>query len=653
MTNRTSRKDSSPKLQNLSVFYDLRVFAFALGIFALYLWDYSVYLKEIEKMGIMDKMRKRIGIVMIVLIVAFMITIVFDWGSGGFSAFAKNRDIVGVVNGEKITIQSFYQSYNNALEQYRNADIKVDARTSEAILQQTWETVVSQTLWNQEIKKLNITVSDEELYYYLEANPPEFLQSQEAFLTDGAFDYGKYINVLKNPQGNEWLEVERYLRESVLPYQKLNNIIVSSVVVDEAEVLQAFTDQSLIYSLNYLEAPVHLLPDSIFEVYEEDLIKNYEANKEKLYKKKESREIRYVYWLKVPSSEDTAATLYNLEDIALRHKEGENFNELADIFSELSDDKITGELGWFNVNDIRREYKDAILLAKKGDVLDPILIDDEYHLIKINDTRKVKDLKEVNISLIIRTIDPLNTYDYFATEAEAFDLDFESYGFEKAFENVDAQLDTLKGGFSKEYPYFSSLGYFPSLAKWAYRSEVGALSTVYENEAAFVVAQLIGIVPESYLPLEDVRSSLERSVIASLKIEKAQDVLEKAYNDFLSKKTDLEKIANENDYLQYNSLSSTIDDLPYPYGSSPVFADVLRKLTIGKTSSPFETGHYGSAFIQLTGRTAIDEELYDQQYDKLKQTLLEEKRQDAYETWMQELRNKAEIKDNRVQFGLN
>ncbi|MFA6617508.1 MAG: SurA N-terminal domain-containing protein [Candidatus Neomarinimicrobiota bacterium] len=601
----------------------------------------------------MDKMRKHMGLVMIILILAFMVTIVFNWGSGGFEAFGKNRDVVGVVNGEKISIQSFYQSYNNALEQYRNAGIKVDARTSEAILQQTWETVVSQTLWNQQIEKMNIKVSDEELYYYLEANPPEFLQTQEAFMTDGAFDYGKYMNALRNPQGNEWIEIERYLRENVLPYQKLNDIIVSSVVVDEAEVLQAFTDQSVIYSAEYIEAPVHLLPDSIFEVFEEDLLENYEANKDELYKKDQSRDIRYVYWLKVPSSEDTAATLYNLEDIAFRHEEGEDFNELANIFSELSDDKTTGELGWFNLKDIRREYKDAVSSAKKGDVLEPILIDNEYHLLKVNDTKRTTEGREVNISLIIRTIDPLNTYDYFATEAEAFTLDYESYGFDKALQNVDAQFDTLKGNFSKEYPYFGALGYFPALAKWAYRSEVGDLSTVYENENAFVVAQLIAIVEESYIPFEDVKPSLERSVIASLKTEKAHKLLKEAHNTFVNDKKTLEDIAKGNEYLQYNSLSSTINDLPYPYGSSPVFADVLRQLSIDKTSNPFETGRYGSAFVHLTARSAIDEELYNQQYDELKQALLEEKQMDAYEAWMEELRNNAVIKDYRVEFGLN
>ena len=478
-------------------------------------------------MGIMDKMREKMGIIMIILIAAFVITIVFNWGAGGFDTFAKDRDVVGVVNGEKITIKAFYETYNQALEQYRAAGVTLDARTTEMVLQQTWETVVSQILWKQEIERLNITISDEELYHYLEMNPPEFLMNQEAFLTDGVFDYNKYLDVLRNPQGNEWIEIERYLRNNVLPFQKLNSLIVSSVVVDENEVLQKFTDETLVYSANYLAAPVYLMPDSLFTVYEEDVKDYYEDNKDELYKRDETRSIRYVFWPKVPSSKDTADVLYELEDITMRYEDGESFEELAQFFSEDQNDGASGDLGWFSKEELRPEYQEPVFAAKPGQVIAPIPIGDEFHLIKVTDKKIEDGVEKAQISLLVRRIDPVNTYDYYATEADAFVLDVESYGFAKALDNVDAKLDTMIGGFSKEFPYFGRLGYFPALAKWAYRSEIGDLSTVYENEQVFVVAQLIDIVEESYAPMEDVRNAIERALTMEMKKEKSLELVER------------------------------------------------------------------------------------------------------------------------------
>ncbi len=604
-------------------------------------------------MGIMDKMRDKMGIIMIVLIAAFVITIVFNWGAGGVDTFMKDGDVVGVVNGEKITIKSFYEAYNSSLEQYRNAGIELDARMTESILQQTWETVVSQMLWVQEIDRLGITVSDEELYHHLEANPPEFLKTQEAFLTGGAFDYSKYLNILRNPQGNEWLEIENYLRSNVLPYQKLNDIILSSVIIDEGEVLQKFSDQSLLYSAIYLAAPAHMLPDSIFTAYEEDLEANYKKNKEELYKKEEHRNIRYIYWMKVPTASDSSAVLYDLKDIVLRHSEGESFDDLAQIFSETQGEGTSGDMGWFTKDELRPEYQEAVFAAKAGDILEPILIGDEYHLIMVSDKKVEKNIEQAKIALLVRSIDPVNTYDYYATEAEAFTLDVESYGFTKAFDNVDAQLDTLRGGFTKEFPYFGNLGYFPALAKWVYRSGVGDMSPVYENETAIVVAELIEIVEASYMPFEDVKSSVQRSVIAELKLEKSAELVSEAYDAFMRGDVTLLDVSKNNPYLEYKNFSSSIDELPYPFGSSPAFADVLRNLSINTVSAPFLSDNYGSVFVQLTARTAIDEELYAQKHDKLQQTLLEEKQQQTYESWMNNLKEKAEIKDNRVSFGLN
>jgi len=274
-------------------------------------------------------------------------------------------------------------------------------------------------------------------------------------------------------------------------------------------------------------------------------------------------------------------------------------------------------------------------------------------LIMVTDKKVEKGVEQARISLLVRSIDPVNTYDYYQTEAEAFALDVESYGFAKAFDNVDAQLDTLQGGFTKEFPYFGNLGYFPALAKWAYRSEVDDMSPVYENETAIVVAELIGISGASYIPLKDVKSAVERSVIAELKLKKSAELVKEAYSAFMRGDVTLLDVSKNNAYLEYKSFSSSIDELPYPFGSSPAFADVIRNMRVNTVSAPFSSGQYGYVFVQLTARTAIDEELYAQKHDELQKSLLTEKQKLTYETWINNLKSKADIKDYRVNFGLN
>ena len=125
------------------------------------------------------------------------------------------------------------------------------------------------------------------------------------------------------------------------------------------------------------------------------------------------------------------------------------------------------------------------------------------------------------------------------------------------------------------------------------------------------------------------------------------------YDNFINGNTTLLELSEANALLEYKSFTSNLDELPYPLGSSPVFADVIRNMSLNTVSEPFSLGQYGSVFVQLTGRTGIDEELYAEKRDVIRQTLLEEKQQAAYEDWMKNLKDKAEIKDYRTDFGLN
>lgn len=604
-------------------------------------------------MGIMNKMRERMGIILIVLVFAFIITIVIDWGAGGVGTFMGGRDHIGVVNGEKIKINEFYEIYNGVLEQYRQAGMELDAQNSEMALQQAWETAVDQVLWDQEIKRLGLHISDAELFHYLENNPPEFLKNQEIFLTDGEFDRQKYLNVLYNPQGNEWLEIELYLRNNVLPYQKLNDMIMSSVIVDEQEIRDAYMDEYVTYEIEYVAAPLHRIPDSLAIYDEADLQAFYQAHKETRYKQEERRNFRYVYWMKVPSARDSAAVLSDLEDFAQRHREGENFDQLAQIFSDSRDAGTSGDLGWLARDNMRSQYRTAVGKGKKGDVLEPVIIGDEYHLIKINDIRKSGDKEEYHLSVLIRRLDPLNTYDFYATEAEAFLLDAESYGFSRALQDAGAPLDTVQGGFTREFPYFNRLGYFPALAKWAFRSKVGSISPVFENENCYVVAELYSVEPESYLPFESIRPSLVRAVIAEKKTAISAEAVKKLHSEVLRGAMTAEEAPANYSYVEYKKISFTLKNPPYPFAAAPSFPDVVRNLPPHGISAVFQAGQYGSAFIRLLSRSEIDQEEYRIRVPFIREALLQEKQQMAYQKWIEHLREKSVIKDYRAEFGLN
>lgn len=601
-------------------------------------------------MAVMNKMREKMAIIMMVLIVAFLLTIVFSWGGGGVDTFMKDRSEVGEVNGQKISINEFYKYYNQMLDQYRQAGMTLDARTTEMVMQQTWDNMVNQLLWQQKIKDLGIEISDEELYYHLENNPPQVLQTQEAFMTDGQFDYSKYLDMLQNPQGNEWVQIENYLRTQVLPYEKLNNMITSSVIVDDHEVLDRFVADNVLYSADYLAAPIRLISDSSCVIFDEDITTYYNEHQDE-YTVPEKRYMRTVYWEKVPSADDTAKVFADFKDIEVRVADGESFDELAIVFSEVEDEELTGNIGWFNKDNIREEYADAVFSTKVGTIADPIIIEDEFHLIRVNDSRKTGDTYERNISLIVNSLDPTETYDFYSMEADAFTYDAEEYGFNHALKNTTGILDSVKGDFSREFPYFVTAGYMPSLARWAFNNDVDDISKVFESDKAVIVAQLYAVEKEAVRPLTEVRAQIERGVMAELKSERSSEKMQEIAATLNSAKDLFSNAAA--DGLEKQSIQFNLSKSPYPFSRSVLFTDAVSSMDAGDMSKPFNVDGYGSVIIRITNKTAIDEDVYEQEKDKLKATILNEKQNAAFQIWLEDLKAKADIKDYRSEFSLN
>ena len=158
-------------------------------------------------MGLMNQMRDKMHYMLIILVIAFMGTIIFDWGMnylGSSGGQGGARGTIGSINGKDITYDQFFQQIQ---QEYMRIKEITGKEPNEMRIKQAWDEVwqriVNQTLMQEEIQRLNISISDEEIVYIIKNNPPEFLRMNPAFLTDDKFDKNKYREMLNNP-GADW-----------------------------------------------------------------------------------------------------------------------------------------------------------------------------------------------------------------------------------------------------------------------------------------------------------------------------------------------------------------------------------------------------------------------------------------------------------------
>ncbi|HMI30595.1 MAG TPA: SurA N-terminal domain-containing protein, partial [Candidatus Limnocylindrales bacterium] len=147
--------------------------------------------------------------------------------------------VIAKINGEPVRYEEFMGMYQNMLTQLRQTR-EVKEGEDSYVREQAWQQMVQAKLMDQEVRKHKIQATPEEIKIAIRYSPPDFVMQAPGFMTNGQFDYKKYLAELDNPNSQvPWVQIETYMAAS-LPQQKLQQEIVSAAKVSEADVRDRF-----------------------------------------------------------------------------------------------------------------------------------------------------------------------------------------------------------------------------------------------------------------------------------------------------------------------------------------------------------------------------------------------------------------------------
>ncbi|MBO8130735.1 MAG: peptidylprolyl isomerase [Candidatus Marinimicrobia bacterium] len=606
-------------------------------------------------MGLMTGIRGHTQLILWILLILFVLSMTIGGLVGGanildiISGKAKLKNLAGIVGKDELKAQDFYNLLQNELNQLRANGKEIDDQMIEQVSDRIWNTFVKEVILKQEVKKYSMEATDNEIFQNLVNNPPEFLQKNEAFQTDGKFDYNKYIQALTNPQGNEWLGVEQYMRYA-LPLNKITIMIQTFATVSDAEVLDYYKKTKINYDIETLIIPISIVPDTNIIVTNDETINYYNKNKEQFFVD-ESRKLKYVYFEIKPTIQDTQNALYTIESIKNRLKNGESFETLA---AEYSEDPYTakngGDLGWFGKGHMTKPFEDAAFSAKKGEIVGPVLTQFGYHLIKINDIRVRKGKKEVKASHILIKIKPgPETIQNIKAKANLFAYDAGEYGFEAAADSQKIEIrETMP--IYKNTMYIPGLGYVPKVTKFAFSDiPLETISDVFSLDNAFAVFKLSEIIPSHYKKIDEVKDIIIREIKMRKREEILQAEADSIYSLVTEKKKELEDLANENKKLSYGRhIGITLDKPIKGIGQSNKLIGAILELKEGEIAKPVKSGSQ-YIIVKLLNKTNFDEQQFNTEKEALRNYLLTKKRETFYSNWLSELIKRTKIVDNRSQ----
>ncbi len=595
-------------------------------------------------MAIMNRMRQNTKIMLMILVVAFMLTIIIDWGMGGFKTGGK-RGVIASVNGDDITYDEYYQQYQAEMASYREqSGAEPESYQVSQIEDRVFEGLVQQRLMAEIVKKLNLKSTNAEITEEIWNNPPAILKTNQAFLdSNGVFDINIYQAALDNPAADQfWLEVENYLR-STIPMQKLSALLSTT---------QQITDQDAKFEFmkNNQKAKAHYIfynstnYQSVPEPTDEEITAYYNKHKED-FKENEKRVLDYLLLEAKATAADTQSTYNQAEDILNELKNGGNFESLATLYSkDPGSAEKGGDLGYFTRTTMVKPFADAAFSAKKGEIVGPIKSQFGLHIIKVEDKKWEDGEQKVKARHILLKFEPSpSTRDALREEAEYI----AEYAKESKLTTV-VTAESLQVSQTQPFEkgdYIPGIGMEKSVNYFAYRSKIDDVSSVFTLDQGFLVASLVKIIPAHIKPLEEVKATIITSLKGEKSMNSALEHAQAAYEKIKSGSTFDQVAANDSlkvEETDFFNMTGYIAQV----GREPAFAGTAFILNVGEFSEPVK-GTRGYYILQLIDKQEPNDQDFENQKEQIKLQLAARYKQQVFGQWYEEVKAKANIKDFR------
>ena len=603
----------------------------------------------------MNSIRNRMHIMVWTLVILFIGSMTVGGLVGGADIIDQilgRTDItkaIAVVNGDIISPNEFFLQVNYRLEQFRVQEQEVDERRIDQVRQIVWDDLIEALLVNQEIDRMGISVTDDEIYLHLENNAPLDLQQHPLFQTNDQFDMEKYLQALHNPQGDEWTTIEVYMRD-YLPRVKFQFQIRASVTISEEEVKKEYILQNIDYTVSGITIKNRSFTTGI-EPLEYEAKDYYNQNKDEFYQE-ELRSLKYIKWDKSPSKEDTTLTFDEALDLINRIKSGEEFATLANQYSQDPGNKSVdgegkgGNLGWFDRKRMVKSFSDAAFSAEIGVPVGPILSNFGYHIIQVKDKRPNDEIEEISAGHILLKIEMgPSTREKIRNKAINFSFDVEDYGFEEALQKNNLSANDLFP-FPENTRTLPGFGFFTQPVRFAFSSEVGITSEFFESDRSFAIFHLDSITQAGTRPFEDVSDKIIRKLRVENQKLLASEVGEQIYDNLLAGST-FQTEANSNiEATAFGPVTFKLSNPSRQIRRSPAAKGALLVANVGQIIPPVEISG-GYVVLLLEHKPDFDQDDWEVKKNVFYNRLITERQNTAVTEWLKELKERAEIKDNR------
>lgn len=558
-------------------------------------------------MAVLETIRVKFGVVITALIAIALLSFIIDPTTlQNVASSMSSKYDVGEIDGKSVSYVDFQKDVEKTKGVLELLGFQANSEQAQSYVRdEAWKELFDNYYFIPNAESAGIYVGNQEALDLISGDNISPVIAQ-VFSDENGFNkeaFLNFVNYCREDQSGRYKELLNYLCNTAISqqyYSKYFSLFSESNITNELGLENEITDNNNSVNAEFVMVPFGFAQDTTVVVSDSEIKEWYKAHKKmdaykSLFKQKASRDIEYVVYDILPSSEDVAAAN---EDIAALAKD---FASTDNVKSFLLSNYCQFDEKYYKEGELKTVAPevDEFVFNNNGQSVSPVLShDNTFYLVRILDTKTESGVVKKQVAILEKeAIASKTTVNGIYAKAKSF-ASQAAGGYKDFRAAVDSQAvyahsANLVEGASR----IGSIDNAKEVTRWAFDAKKGKVSEIFDiNKDYFVVAVLTGINKEGYKDIKEV-SPVIKDILYREKLadHKAAEVAEKiaGLDNMAAVAEALGTTVSTKDGITFSSLTSQ--------GLDPAFIGAVTSAEQGKISAPVK-GSYGIYVFNVTAK---------------------------------------------------
>lgn len=349
-------------------------------------------------MAALEKIRSKFGLAVSILIALALLSFIIDPGTlqTAINSMSTKYD-VGKIDGKRISYTDFQENVEKftSINEIISGSSSQNEQTQKNIRNAAWQDMMDKYLFIKNAKAAGIKVGEDEMLSLVSSSNPSAILVQNPIFMDESGNYSEevlrqFLSMVETDQTGRYRQYWDYLQNTIYTqqfYQKYGALFNASNYTNALQMSHAMASGNTTADVDFCVEYFPMYHDSSIVVTNDEVRRYYKAHKEFFKQQKDSRDMEYVVFEVVPSSDDINDTSLEMSNL---YDEFVSTDNMKSFLAKNSDSPLSNY--WYKSGELRtiNEEIDAQIFGGK-DLTQVVKSGDDFFAARTMATKMLPD----------------------------------------------------------------------------------------------------------------------------------------------------------------------------------------------------------------------------------------------------------------------